>query len=312
MTTAPMTRESTRITSIGLLGPEGSHSEEALLTLQSTHPSIFKDHWGRLSRESSLRDLISGLLSGHFNAMFVPIENATEGTVREVMDALSFEFDTPSIQLEWVHPITHALITKASLTEPITSILSHPQALAQSRTTLKEKYPNAELIPTASTSQAVASLLSAQTGVAALGSPSAAQMYGLQILEHNTCDNPWNTTRFVLVCLDNPHHANPANLSFETLQTVAAAPLKTSLCLGPKLNTPGALSRIVQIVADYGLDMTQIVSRPAKKQLGEYIFYIDFLGTASPPFYEALSEVCGFIRRLGVYPSLEHPDIKNL
>ena len=58
--------------------------------------------------------------------------------------------------------------------------------------------------------------------------------------------------------------------------------------------------------------MTKIESRPAKKQLGDYVFYIDVVGTAPPAFYEALGEMSGFVKRLGVYPALQHAKLAAL
>ena len=286
---------------IGYLGPEGSHSEEAFQALQGAFPSVFSQAntpW-TAQAEITIAELLAKLASQKLDAIFVPSENATEGSVREVLDALSFQFDRPSIQLEWVQPITHALIRKVSHSDGIQTVMSHPQALAQSRETLQNKFKHIELQNSSSTSQAVASLIDADDSVAALGTISAARRYGLHVLNENVCDNPWNTTRFLLLSLNDALFSNCPE----------SGPLKTALCVGLQKNQAGALAKIVTLLAEFNIDMSKIESRPAKRQLGEYVFYIDFMGTASPAFYDALSNVTGFVKRLGAYPSFCHPKL---
>lgn len=289
------------MSTIGYLGPKGSHSEEALFALQTTFPALFTGSMWDIQAEVTIAELLANLDTKKIDAIFVPSENATEGSVREVLDALSFQFDCPSIQLEWVQPITHALIRKVLHAEGIQTVVSHPQALAQSRETLQNKFKTLELQNSSSTSQAVASLIDANESMAALGTIGAAKHYGLHVLDENVCDNPWNTTRFLLLSF------NHALFSFNQLPQETS--LKTSLCLGLQKNKAGALAQIINLLADFELDMSRIESRPAKRQLGEYVFYIDFTGTASPAFYEALSNVSGFVKRLGVYPSFHHPKL---
>lgn len=282
---------------IGYLGPPGSHSEEALFTLfESKGLCIPAGELIEFPPILTLTQLLSDLTTGKLNAILVPMENALEGAVTEVMDRLAFEFEMPTIQLELIRNIQHRLIRKKTDgIEGIKTVVSHLQAIAQSRDYLTPIL-GADLnwVPASSTSKAVEMLENEDDSWAALGTEAAAKANGYKIVLDDASHNPNNQTRFVLLSsitnLVNPHFNNK--------------PLKTSICVSPKANAPGVLLEILQVLQAHKINMTKIQSRPTKRQLGEYMFLIDFEGKAPKAFYDQLNQTAAVVKILGEYPCL--------
>jgi chorismate mutase/prephenate dehydratase len=171
----------------------------------------------------------------------------------------------------------------------ITRVLAHQQALAQCRGWLERNLPGAEHVAVGSNAEA-ARLVSADESAAAIASDTAAELYGLVILEANIEDEPDNTTRFLVI------------------GTQAALPSgndKTSLLISVR-NRPGALYRMLRPLADHGISMTRIESRPSRQAMWEYVFYIDVDGhredAAVASALEALEQEAFAVRVLGSYP----------
>jgi prephenate dehydratase len=158
--------------------------------------------------------------------------------------------------------VEHALIGYANKRD-IKIIRSHPQALAQCKQYIHSNFADSLIEEaTLSTSQAIKSLVSKDENIAAIGSIECAQMYGIPVIEQNINDEPNNKTRFILLGKFNaPQTGND----------------KTSITFSTE-NKAGALSKILTILEAYGINMSYIDSRPSKKELGEYVFYIDFEG----------------------------------
>ncbi|HYQ72568.1 MAG TPA: ACT domain-containing protein, partial [Gammaproteobacteria bacterium] len=124
----------------------------------------------------------------------------------------------------------------------------------------------------------------------AIASDTAAELYGLVIVERNIEDEPDNTTRFLVI------------------GTQAALPSdddKTSLLISVR-NRPGALYRMLRPLADHGISMTRIESRPSRQAMWEYVFYIDVDGHRDDPAVTAalgaLEQEAFAVRVLGSYP----------
>ena len=80
---------------------------------------------------------------------------------------------------------------------------------------------------------------------------------------------------------------------------------KTSLLVSTP-NRPGSLFDILKPLADNGLDMTRIESRPARNTNWDYMFFLDVLGHEQD---ESVQEAVKFLRTeidlvrvLGSYP----------
>ncbi len=236
------------------LGPAGTFSEEALLTLGIDDLEAVAC--------GSIGDVFEAVERGQADAGIVPIENSVEGSVPATLDALAFDTSL-EIQAEVVLDIHHALITApgADLAR-VETVTSHPQATGQARRWLARNLPGRTVVAANSTAEAVQRAVADST-VAAVGTRLAAELYGGEIREPAIEDYAGNQTRFVTI---------GRGLRERTGSD------KTSLALFLKRDKPGALLMILSEFAYGEVNLTKIQSRPTKQALGEYMFFVDFAG----------------------------------
>ena len=237
---------------VAYLGPKGTYAEKAahiLSKLANFQTPIFVPCNG-------LHSVIKSIAYNNCDAAVVPIENSVEGAVTATLDAL-WKFPDIFINKAIVLPIKHALISNGEL--PIISeVLSHPQALAQCSEWISENLPDAITLPTNSTSEAV-NMVKGSKFRAAIGSKSLIQIKGLKELAFPINDVPGNCTRFVLLSKKaTSDSANFVSFAFSLIS-----------------NKPGSLLKALRYIADFGFNMSKIESRPSKRELGEYVIYID-------------------------------------
>ena len=237
---------------VAYLGPEGTYAEKAahiLSKLANYDSPIFVPCKG-------LHSVIKSIAYKNCDAAVVPIENSVEGGVSATLDAL-WKFSNIYISNAIVLPIKHALISSGEIKD-ISEVLSHPQALAQCSEWLLENLPDAILLPTNSTSEAV-NMVKGSSFRAAIGSKSLIEIQGLNELAFPINDVPGNCTRFVL--LTEKRYSSKANIA--------------SFAFSLLSNSPGALLKALSYIGELGFNMSKIESRPSKRELGEYIIYID-------------------------------------
>lgn len=272
---------------VGFLGPAGTWSEEALmantsLTTAETVPL------------PSIADVITAVASEEIGEGIVPMENALEGSITVTLDMLAFEVDNVFITREIDHTIRLKLIARAPLKlDEIERVISLPHAHAQCRRYLRENLPGAEVTAANSTADAVRIVSRSEEKWAAIGSSLAAQRYGCSILEDDIEDYPGNQTRFVLLS------TKPAPQDLD-------APYKTSIVCTIAHDQPGSLLQILQEFAHRYVNLTKIESRPSKKGLGDYVFFIDVEGRKDAPQIAAaikcLDCKLARVKLLGSYP----------
>ena len=227
------------------------------------------------------------------NLAVLPIENSIEGIVKETIDNLTRIKDSNiKILGETVVAIEHCLITYAKDFSQIKKIISHPQALSQCYDYIYSKFQdNVILESESSTANAVKSLTENNPEIAAIGNKFSAEFFNKPMLDTNINDEKFNQTRFIL--LGVPKKINKTNND------------KTSITFSTE-NKSGALCDILTILKENNINMTYISSRPSRKSLGEYNFYVDFDGhvldeTISKAMFELLQHVKTF-KHLGSYP----------
>ena len=237
---------------VAYLGPKGTYAEKAahiLSKLAGFQTPIFVPCNG-------LNSVIKSIAYNKCDAAVVPIENSVEGGVTATLDSL-WKFPDININKAIVLPIKHALISNGEISD-ISEVLSHPQALAQCSEWLSEHLPDAITLPTNSTSEAV-NMIKGSTFRAAIGSKSLIEIEGLKELAFPINDVPGNCTRFVLLSKESiSSKVNIASFAFSLLS-----------------NKPGALLKALNYIAEFGFNMSKIESRPSKRELGEYIIYVD-------------------------------------
>jgi prephenate dehydratase len=228
----------------------------------------------------------------------VPIENSLEGSVTTTLDALAGEGSDVRIVAEVVRPISHCLIARDGVTiDRVGRVLSHPQALAQCARFLHERLAHARTEVSASTAEAVRTVVGSDEPLAAIGTRLAAELYGGSVLAERIEDRPDNLTRFVwLARAGTPAHGTPD---------------KTSVVFwGFNDESPGALVGVLRELADRGVNLTKIESRPRRVRLGHYMFFADLDGAdTDPAVSDALTALAGRVetlRVLGSYPAAQH------
>lgn len=311
---------------VSVLGPEGSYSEMAARSLFSNFSEkpapvfLFCS-----SIENTVMCLFEENENGYVsNCAVIPIENSIEGAVGVSMDLL-LEKEV-AIVAEMVIPIHHCLLVSSKTAsdpnfslDKIQILYSHPQGLYQCRSFIRNHLKNAAFVETDSTSLAAKrvsemSLTPESPISAAIASKNAEENYGLKSVHDQIQDNPNNSTRFLFLIRsasfpklkshskEADFHILPENLS----QTGSGQVFyKTSLVTSTQKDKPGALFHILEAFFKYNINLTRIESRPSKKALGEYYFYIDFEGNpAETPVSDALDLVrqrSSYLKILGTY-----------
>ncbi|MBP1909094.1 prephenate dehydratase [Methanolobus bombayensis] len=283
---------------IGVLGLKGSYSEKA--AKQWIARNVLEDD-NKLKHCSDIQDVFTLLENKECDIGVVPLENSIEGSVGVTLDLL-LEKDVNIIG-ETIVTIEHCLLSRGKK-EEIKVILSHPQGLGQCRNFLKKTFPLAELRTTGSTSHA-AKLATEFEEMAAIASPETANVYNLDILMPDIQDRKHNHTRFVVITGSKTTESIIKSLRQED----TCSPYKTSLIVYLDRDRPGALYSILGEFAENNINLTRIESRPSKKVLGDYVFYIDLEGNISDDIikdaiYNIGSSV-GMLKMLGSYPGFD-------
>jgi prephenate dehydratase len=290
---------------IGVLGPEGSYSEKAaqIWTLRHRLDNVEIQYF------ADIEDAFLAVVQGKSDLSIVPIENSIEGSVGVTLDL--FHENGVEIVGEIVVKIEHCLLSKGG-PEKIKVILSHPQGLAQCRHFLKKYFPEAELRSTGSTSHA-ARLAGEFEEMAAIASPEAAECYRLKVLLPNIQDRKENYTRFIVLRVAGKSPVEQVLCDTEDKtdkpENSSRSAFKTSIIVYLEKDRPGALYEILGAFAKNKINLTRIESRPSKKELGDYYFYIDFEGhTGDILIEETLTDIKGKIdtlKILGSYPAFK-------
>jgi prephenate dehydratase len=274
---------------VSFLGPAGTFTEDALRAAVAgggieaiPAPTVY--------------DAIMAVDEGAADRALVPFENSIEGSVRSTLDALAFDARAVTIIGEHDQPISHSLIARSRIDlGEIEVVLSHPQATAQCAHFLRRRLPGVDVRPVASTAEAVREVSETEARWAALGAASAAALYGCVVLAEGIEDSDDNVTRFVWIA--------PAG----TPTPSGSGPWRTTLVfseLGE--DHPGALVEALTEFSRRDVNLTRIESRPQRRGLGRYMFFVDLDGPVDDPDVAAaiagLKQKAESVRVLGSYP----------
>jgi prephenate dehydratase len=227
----------------------------------------------------------------------VPIENVINGTVRENYDLL-LEHDLEIVG-EVVVPVQLCLAAlPGQRLDGIERVYSHIQALGQAEVFLRAR--PWQLLTTYNTAGAGKSIAErGERGAAAVLSPRAARLFGLEVLADEIGDLPGNRTRFAVLARPGDATAWPTN------PAASSAARRTTLVVAVR-NEPGTLLAVLRVFADHGLNMSKLESRPSRERAWEYVFWVDLdADTADPATrgaLDALVPVTTMVRVLGSYP----------
>jgi prephenate dehydratase len=243
----------------------------------------------------SFREVFDAVTAGRATAGVVPIENVINGTVRENYDLL-LEYELHIVG-EVVVPVRLCLAALPDQRlEDIERVYSHIQALGQAEVFLRTR--SWQLLTTYNTAGAGKQIADrAERGAAAVLSPRAAGLVGLEVLADEIGDLPGNRTRFVVLARLGATGGVPA--------AAPDAPRRTTLVLAVR-NEPGTLLAVLRVFAEHGLNMSKLESRPSRERAWEYVFWVDLdADDAQAPTQAALNAlvpVTTMVRVLGSYP----------
>lgn len=267
---------------VAYLGPEATY----------THAAALKNFGSSIDYEAlgTVPDVFATVARGDADYGVVPVENSTHGTVISTLDMLVETGLTivAQIYLE----ISHALISHAPL-NGITSVHSKDNALGQCRQWLSRHLPGVELVEATSTAAAVKHA-AGNKSAAAIASKVAAQLYNVPVLAESIQDQTDNVTRFLVIGKDpTPRLGNGRD--------------RSSFVFTLPNNNPGALIKALFPFSMRGINISKIESRPSRKKLWDYYFYVDVSGHKEDrEVGEAIAELeqfCPFIKWLGSYPN---------
>ena len=265
--------------SISFLGPKGTFTHEAA--------SIIGDD---LIPYCTIPAVLESIVNDDSLYGVVPIENSIEGPVGITLDSLANKFDL-KIYKEIIIPINQNLIVNpGTKMEDIEDVYSHAQAIAQCQEFISQNkiQPHYAI----STANAAKSIIGDKTK-AAIGNSMAAELYDLEILKRDIQDTDNNETRFVVVSKED-HEPTGRD--------------KTSIIFSIYEDKPGALYDVLGIFRKNDINLTKIESRPSKKGLGKYLFFIDYIGHRKDAIFEdiinEIDEKTYFLKILGSYPQM--------
>jgi chorismate mutase/prephenate dehydratase len=269
--------ESTRI---AYLGPAGTFSQQAVV-------KQFGQEVEALA-ETDIDACFQAVETGRADFAVVPVENSTEGAIGRTLDLV---VASPlRICGEVVLPIHQTLMRKTAERDGIARVYGHAQSLAQCQQWLARHLPHAERIAVVSNAEG-ARRASQEPDAATLGAEAAAALYDLAVVERRVEDESSNTTRFLVL---GKGDAPPSGRD------------KTSIVMGAK-NQPGAVVKLLQPLADAGISMSRLESRPARSGSWEYLFFVVCAGHRQDAgLAAALAEIdarAAFLKILGSYPA---------
>lgn len=291
---------------VAYLGPEGTFSFFAGLEYLG-HATLFEPC-------TDLHEVFHKVCNGTCDLGVVPLENSLQGTVGQSFD-LFFKFDVV-IKAEFSSRISHCLLSNADALSEVRTVYSHPQPLGQCGDWLRGHLPWSALVPVESTA-AAAHRAAAEPGTAAIGQRRLADMTGLSLLAANIEDAPNNRTRFVLIApRSGSGDATPTRPEHTVPQLAGPKAVKSSLLLTLP-DRAGALSTVLNLLAENNINMRKVESRPMAGQRAEprsmagecwkYIFFVDvecdLLDAVYAPLVEHLRRTCTTFRILGSYPA---------
>lgn len=264
---------------VAFLGPEGTY----------THSASIKHFGSHFEGEpvDNIEEVFRLVEADGANFGVVPVENSTEGVINHTLDLLMRS--SLSISGEVELRIRHNLISSETELANIECVYSHQQSFAQCRLWLDKYLPNAQRIATNSNAEAV-QMSREHKHSAAIAGMQASELYGVPVLKSNIEDEPDNTTRFVVI---GKHHSPPSGNDRTSLLVFAH-------------NRPGSLYGLLEPLAKRNISMSNIESRPSRKGVWEYVFFIDIDGHRDDEnISQAIAEIekaSAMVTVLGSYP----------
>ncbi|UYP45824.1 Prephenate dehydratase [Candidatus Lokiarchaeum ossiferum] len=277
---------------ISTLGPQGTFSHQAALKVIEYLQPL------EISKELSFEKSISRVFRAADNEIdlaVIPLENSTAGSIGTSMDSI-IEYNRQGMQIiaEIDLEIAHYLTGHGDLSQ-VTTIYAHPQAYAQCDLFIDNKLNAVDVIYTTSNAESAKKVQESNSpAIAAIVPQICLDLYGIPMLAENIHNSSLNSTRFIVV----------SSKEYVIQHFNSRVKSKSTLLIDPRDDRPGLLNEILQIFAAKLINLTKIESRPSKRRLGDYVFYLDIQADISHPILQdCLIELqkTAQIRNLGSY-----------
>jgi prephenate dehydratase len=282
---------------VAFAGEPGSFAEDAVLAAYPQAHPVPVPRFEDVARVVDAGDVAAGML---------PIENVVGGGVREVYDLLLESSAT--VVAEAIVPVRLCLAALPGQgLDAIERVYSHIQALAQAEPFLRSRpWTLLAATNTAGSGKLIADRH--ELGSAAVLSPRAARLFGLEVLADDIQAERSNRTRFLALARTERAGALPAPA------TASADGSRRSALAFSVRNEPGTLVRALGVIAAHGINMTKLESRPSHEGTWEYVFWVDLDADvcADGPgeaFLTDLGAVCVWVRVMGCYPRAVEPSL---
>ena len=241
---------------LAVLGPPGTHSEAAAFFLNEIAGNIYAP-----VEYEEIYDALAAAAKGDTDAAIVPVENSLEGAINITLDFLAAT-NSLFVTREIVWTVKNVLAAKCPAAN-IKKIYSHAQPISQCQNYLRKNFPRVETIRVSSTAKAAKIVAGSEesVGAAAICTEGAANLNNLTVISSGIADTQTNCTRF----FELRHAPLPAETATD----------KTLVVCRIDGREAGSLLKVLEEFAKRGVNLTRIESRPARTQLGEYIFFFD-------------------------------------
>lgn len=267
---------------LGYMGPDGTFTQQAAVEWSGGREE--------LKEFPTIAAAIRAVDSGEIDRCIVPIENSLNGSVTLTLDTLAFDSNVYITDEHILRIAQNLMVKKGVSISDIKTIISHPQALGQCSKMLERDFAGVELKAAESTAKAAQIAAESNGSVAAITSEVTASLYDLEIAKAACNDNSNNFTRFAVI-------GKRRNLKVSGHD-------KTSIVFSTE-HAPGCLYRALGVFANENINLLKIESRPVKREIGKYVFFIDIEGNADDArIYFALENVrknSMFYKFLGSY-----------
>jgi chorismate mutase/prephenate dehydratase len=280
---------------VAYLGPEGTFSHHAALELLGASLDF--------TAQANLPDVFRAVHEYRCDLGIAPLENSLQGSVGQVLDLfLEYALD---IQAEVYYRINHSLLSRERSLADVHTVYSHSQPLSQCGAWLRANLPQARLVPLESTT-AAARRAAHEPGTAAIAHRNLADPLHLHLLSTQIQDAPNNWTRFVVISrLQGPPMNQEAGIQEDAISSL----------LFTLPDKAGALAAVLNVLAQAGLNMRKLESRPLRTESWKYVFFADLecnlRSRQLMPVLNQLGGLCTHFRILGVYqagPRLDRPE----
>ena len=230
---------------------------------------------------------------GECDCVILPIENSFNGDVGNVLDLAFFG----SLYINGVYEaevVQNLLSVKGASLSDIKKVISHPQALGQCATYIENHgFETEDAVNTAVAAKIVAE--NKDKSVAAIGSSTAAQQFGLEVLSEKINDSGVNTTRFAVFSRSNKT-PSPKDDRFIMLFTVN--------------NSAGSLGEAISVIGQHSFNLRALKSRPTKELVWDYFFYVEGEGNINSSegklMLEQLKTCCSNLKIVGSFEKEIH------